>query len=66
MNTSIFLVTLSLIIGLGSLFPSEAYAYIDPASASIMIQVLIGALVGTGIALKMYWAKLRFLLSKKR
>jgi len=45
---------------------SDAYAYIDPASGSMFIQVIIGALVGVGITIKVYWAKIRFKLSMMR
>ncbi len=48
------------------LFVSDAYAYIDPASGSMFIQVIIGALVGVGITLKVYWAKIRFKFSMMR
>jgi len=48
------------------LFVSDAYAYIDPASGSMFIQVIIGALVGVGITIKVYWAKIRYKLSMMR
>ena len=48
------------------LFVSDAYAYIDPGSGSMFIQVIIGALVGVGIAIKMYWTKLKFKFSLMR
>lgn len=48
------------------LFVSDAYAYIDPASGSMFIQVIIGALVGVGITMKLYWAKIRFKISTIR
>ena len=48
------------------LFVSDAYAYIDPASGSMFIQVIIGALVGVGITIKVYWAKIRFKFSTIR
>jgi len=48
------------------LFVSDAYAYIDPASGSMFIQVIIGALVGVGITMKLYWAKIRFKISMIR
>ncbi len=48
------------------LFVSDAYAYIDPASGSMFIQVIIGALVGVGITIKVYWAKIRFKFSMIR
>ena len=44
---------------------SDAYAYIDPGSGSIVIQALIGALVGVGITLKVYWAKIRMAIDNK-
>jgi len=44
-------------------FISNAYAYIDPGSGSLIIQMLIGTLVGLGIALKVYWHKIRMKFS---
>ena len=38
---------------------SDAYAYIDPGSGSMIIQMLIGALVGVGITMKIYWYKIK-------
>ena len=52
------------------LFISDAYAYLDPSTGSAIIQGLLGALVGVGIALKVYWAKIKYKFlerkSKKR
>ena len=50
----------------GGTFFIDAYAYIDPASGSMFIQVIIGALVGVGITIKVYWAKIRFKFSTIR
>ena len=44
---------------------SDAYAYIDPGSGSIIIQAIIGALVGVGITIKVYWAKIKMSLENK-
>ena len=38
---------------------SDAYAYIDPGSGSLIIQIVIGALVGVGITIKIYWYKFK-------
>tara|TARA_Y100000590_G_C15638218_1_gene983867 strand:+ start:79 stop:270 length:192 start_codon:yes stop_codon:yes gene_type:complete len=38
---------------------SDAYAYIDPGSGSLILQMILGALVGVGIAIKVYWFKLK-------
>ena len=43
-------------------FP-DAFAYIDPGSGSIIIQMIIGALVGVGIAVKVFWFKIKLRLS---
>lgn len=40
-------------------FVTEAYAYLDPGSGSVIIQMLIGALAGIGITLKIYWHKIK-------
>ncbi len=50
-------------LALHGLVISDAYAYIDPGSGSIIAQALIGALIGVGIAVKIYWEKLKFKLS---
>jgi hypothetical protein len=33
----------------------SAYAYLDGASGSIIVQALIGGIVGIGVLAKMYW-----------
>ena len=38
---------------------SDAYAYLDPASGSLVIQMIVGALVGVGITVKVFWYKLK-------
>ena len=43
------------VFAFAGIFFSYAYAYLDPGSGSIIFQSLIGALVGVGIALKLYW-----------
>ena len=41
----------------GSAVP--AYAYVDPGSASMFFQLLIGTLLGAAFAVKLYWKKLK-------
>ena len=43
----------------------DAYGYIEPGTVGIVIQALVGALVGVGIAIKLYWYKLKEKFSKK-
>ena len=40
-------------------FISDAYAYLDPGTGSIILQSLIGVLVGVAITLKIYWFKIK-------
>ena len=40
-------------------------SYIDPNAGSAIAAVIIGALAGLGITLKLYWEKLKFKLSRK-
>ena len=49
---------LAILMIFGHLSISDAYAYLDPGSGSIIIQMLVGTLVGVGIVLKLYWQKL--------
>jgi len=47
------------------LFISDAFAYLDPGSGSVLIQVIIGALVGVGITVKVYWLQLKLKVSSR-
>jgi cell division protein FtsW (lipid II flippase) len=59
------------VIGVATLwFNSPAYAYINPGIGSILLQMLLGGLVGLAIVLKLYWAQVKKVFqnpfSKKR
>ena len=43
---------------------SNAYAYLDPGTGSIIVQMLIGTLVGAGVAIKVYWQKIKMRFTK--
>lgn len=48
----------------GLVFPDNVYAYLDPGSGSLLVQVLIGAVLGSIYFIKVYWTKLsRFVTS---
>jgi len=38
---------------------SDAFAYIDPGSGTLILQMLAGALIGAGITIKIYWQKIK-------
>jgi len=62
-SSSLFLPILTILLFSGGLFISDASAYLDPGTGSVVLQALIGALVGTGIAVKIYWVKLKYKFS---
>jgi len=62
-------ITLLVVLFCYLIFPEEAQAfYIDPGTGSLIIQVLMGFLVGGLVALKIFWAsvsaRLRRLLGR--
>lgn len=48
---------------MNSFFPAS-WGYIDPGSGSIVIQMIIGAIVGVGIAFKVFWYKIKMLFQR--
>jgi len=52
-------------IAFGSLWIQDAYGYIDPGSTSMFLQVILGVLVGVGVAVKIYWEKIKLKLLKR-
>ena len=38
--------------------------YIDPASISVIFAMILGAIVGTGMPLRLYWLKIKQKLSR--
>ena len=56
------ILAISLIFGQFSI--PNASAYIDPGSGSMIVQMLIGTLVGVGIAVKIYWQKIKMKFMK--
>tara|TARA_Y100001936_G_scaffold86195_1_gene84460 strand:+ start:5945 stop:6172 length:228 start_codon:yes stop_codon:yes gene_type:complete len=43
-------------------FPN-AFGYIDPGTGSVIVQMIIGGLVGVGIAVKVFWFRIKSALS---
>lgn len=60
MNHLFFIFILSLFV-----FPKDAYAYLDPGTGSMLVQVLIGGILGSLYFIKLYWKKLRSFVRKK-
>jgi hypothetical protein len=36
-----------------------AYAYLDPGTGSMLLQVILGGIAAIGVALKLFWHKIR-------
>ena len=47
---------------------SDAAAYLDPGTGSMLLQVILGGIAAVGVAMKLYWHKLRaaFGMGKKK
>ena len=56
-----------LIIALLLLAFTDAFAYLDPGTGSMLLQVILGGIAAVVVAIKLYWHKLRaaFGLAKK-
>lgn len=59
MSRHLLHITLALLFLL--LLTQPAYAYIDPASGSMALQLLVAAVAGALVTLKIYWQKVRSL-----
>ena len=57
MRSRIVLVALFVLAFSLTIIPT-ANAYIDPGSGSFIVQMLVGAALGAGVALKVFWRRL--------
>jgi hypothetical protein len=44
----------------------KAEAYLDPGTGSMMLQVILGGIAAIGVAIKLYWHKLRVLFGASK
>ncbi len=59
-----FVVTACLLaIVLCLVFPSSAYAYLDPGTGSYIFQLVLAGIVGLGFVIKVYWKRIRAFFS---
>ncbi len=54
----------SLINPLVSLLTSEP-AYLDPGSGSVLLQLLLAGLIGAGVAVRVFWSRIKGLFGIK-
>jgi hypothetical protein len=55
---------LTLSVWLGSV--SEAQAYLDPGTGSMILQMIIGGVLAISYTVKIYWRKIKAFLTKKK
>jgi hypothetical protein len=58
------IIVLALIAFLASAAP--AYAYLDPGSGSMMVQLLLGGVAGAVVIVRLYWTRLLTALGLRR
>lgn len=44
------------------LLSQPAWAYLDPGTGSMLLQVILGGIAAVGVALKLFWHKIRIAL----
>ena len=50
-----------------TLVPATAFAYLDPGTGSMLLQVILGGVAALGVAIKLFWFKIvAFFGSKKK
>lgn len=53
------LLTRSLLLALLVGLSTHAQAYLDPGSGSMLLQVILGGIAAVGVALKLYWHRIK-------
>ena len=45
-------------------FPRHAYAYLDPGTGTYLFQLLVAALLGAAVGIKIFWYKIKLFFKK--
>jgi hypothetical protein len=43
-----------------------AFAYLDPGTGSMMLQVILGGIAAVGVAIKLFWYKIRVAIGLRK
>jgi hypothetical protein len=43
-----------------------AFAYLDPGTGSMMLQVILGGIAAIGVAIKLFWYKIRVVIGLRK
>ena len=49
-----------------SIVPATAFAYLDPGTGSMLLQVILGGIAAVGVAIKLFWYRIIAFLGFKR
>jgi hypothetical protein len=55
-----------LIVLIAALVAQPAWAYLDPGTGSMLLQVILGGIAAIGVALKLGWHKIRAALGFRK
>jgi hypothetical protein len=47
------------VLGLFVLGEQQVFAYVDPGSGSMLLQLLLGGVAGVAVVARMYWQRIR-------
>ena len=45
--------------------PGDAHAYVDPGSGSLILQIVVGTIVGSLVAAKVYWHRAKSFFTRR-
>ncbi len=45
---------------------NEAWAYLDPGTGSMVLQLLLGGVAGVVVVVKLYWEKIKYFFSREK
>lgn len=55
-----------IIIALLWFFSADVEAYLDPGTGSMLLQVILGGVAAVGVALKLYWHRIKAALGRRK
>lgn len=58
------IIILALLAVIDLSFPRHAYAYLDPGTGTYLLQLLVAALLGAAVGIKIFWYKIKLFLKK--
>ena len=57
---------LKFVLSAGALIPVTAFAYLDPGTGSMLLQVILGGVAALAVALKLFWYRITAFLGYKK